>query len=251
MLIYGCDADMILTALNAEQLPPMDDSPFVRLNDLAYRARQEAIQKHRGVWGGIGATLRGLVDEWIASGYDGEIETPGKRHLSSSLQRRLNDYWAKHPASVTVMVKGDLSISLALWKSLTDTADFATEAALRLFTEFLGSELKNAIGKCVRDGCGVYFTRERMREIYKRGAFCAAHGPVARIEALRGDEDKELMRLACDAWLRWTASKHPIRELWVAGEVNGQRRGTQRRITRKWITVNQKKIEAQLTKEEA
>jgi hypothetical protein len=91
-------------------------------------------------------------------------------------------------------------------------------------------------------GCKGYFAYERKpRRKISRGVFCKnckASASLVRTQASRQDERKNLLALAVESWPQWTSRKHPSRALWIAMRVNEKRKGTERRITQKWVSRN-------------
>jgi hypothetical protein len=246
----------------AKQAPDFlkaDDSDFPAdrpLNDIFYRhgtqfmidhlLRQSVVLARSATWPAVGAILRENIDGWIESGYDdANIETPLRRYLPHNLRKKLESFVQQNPLQVRVQDWGEV---VGFWpQTRTASANFAAYEALRLTVTLLGSDLKYAIAKCLK--CETYFERAKLQEVFKRGAYCPRHSKGAGTDKERKDEREQLLRCAMRFWSQWTPAKHPNQALWIAGKVNGTRRGAERHISQKWVSRNRIAIQERMRKE--
>jgi hypothetical protein len=206
-------------------------------------------------------TMKLLVDQWIIS---------GKRHdgADSPLERNANWTGQGFPQSLEtsyrrLIVNSGISPipvmrkdgKRRLKRTLPNLDAFAQDVtrsecevfrehgkrlAMFYFAELLDSPYSFHIARC--DGCKGYFAYERKpRRTISRGTFCKdCKGAASRVrtQAYRKGERKDLLALVVKFWPQWTERKHPNRALWIAQQVNAQRKGTERRITQKWVNRN-------------
>jgi hypothetical protein len=136
-------------------------------------------------------TLRGYVDDWIASGYgngDRDVEHPRSRNIEilsvgGSLGdlpngvQAANRFLKRNPPTPHFRRDGGLTLTFPGEEISLDaddpTADAEREAA-RYFAMFLISDWRFRITRCAGIGCGIYYLRERPRAFYKRKTYCAS-----------------------------------------------------------------------------
>jgi hypothetical protein len=191
--------------------------------------------------------VRRHVDEWIASGCRDGVEKPYQRILGRELLAELDR--EDRPFSVTVSQNGSVvgrfsqrhtllppeSIGVPMADKILDA-----ETAAFIMLLFLNhGDLKHRIAKCTHPGCiQPYFIRKRLRRCYQRAALCPHHLRQAAGTRARKGEREELRALAVKFWPQWTERKHPNHAFWIAKKMNAKRKGTERRITQKWVSRN-------------
>jgi hypothetical protein len=207
--------------------------------------------------GNGGRQLRMLVDLWVESGHSNGVEEPMRRILPEFARESIRNL-AGTPLSIHIMRNGTVqclfSFALGLRSPIVDSQaliDLEDRYGIYLFLLFLDSgDLRFRLAKCRHDGCiAPYFRRKRLRSIYKNGAVCPHHRPQAAGNRAREVERGELLELAVRFWPTWTPASHPNRALWIAGQVNALRIGTEMRITQKWVSRNRVAIQAKATKD--
>lgn len=227
--------------------------------DYREMARQpEAIQT---VKGSIRKTMKLLVDQWIASGKNaGGADCPLDRNVNWTSPAFPVPLETAFCALITLQSEGPREemqpdgkrrlvrylphFDNTLHEGRESWSDALNEHGQRLamfsFAQLLDSSYSYHIARC--DGCKGYFAYERKpRRTIKRGIFCKDCKPRAslvRTKASRETERGKLLDLAAKFWPQWTERKHPNRALWIAEKINAQRKGTERRITQKWVSRN-------------
>lgn len=203
-----------------------------------------------------GKHLRGFADLWISSGTRSNgVEEPKSRILPEFARENIACLSTDNPISIHVMPDGALEglfhFTPGLKSAVLDQQaqkGYDARYGIYMFLLFLDSgDLRFRLAKCQREGCAApYFFRDRLHPIYKNGAVCPHHRKQAASLRARKDERDDLLELAAQFWPDWTESQHPNRSLWVAGEVNARRVGTERRISQKWVSRNAVKIKAEV-----
>jgi hypothetical protein len=199
--------------------------------------RSLEIQSHAADLPMLASLLRDYVDEWIDSGYESGVEVPGERRLIPNQKlEQLTAFAKRFPPELFVWESGDTLMKF----QRAPEEGWPQYEADRLMLAFFSSDLRHSIAKCLK--CGRYFQRSRLQPVYKRGAYCTTHSKAAGVELQRSAETHELLRRAARIWPRWTTRKHPIRAVWVAGEMNAKAGMRGKRITRAWVTRNKEAI---------
>jgi hypothetical protein len=198
-----------------------------------HAARQGVIRAKRNAWPEVARLLRRHLDGWIQSGYSSITgESPLSRTLPKILQNDLKKFCIANPPLVNILEWGDL---VGSWPSgPAALADFAAFEGFRLMLTVLSSDFKFRIAKCLK--CGRYFARTKLQECFKRGSYCAKHSKGAGTDAQRKLEHYALVSSAATFSERWTPRKHPNQAFWIVQKVNESRKGTERRITKNWLS---------------
>jgi hypothetical protein len=200
------------------------------------------------------AELRGLVDEWLASGrHPDGVEEPKARILNSAGSAfHAMELWAfSHSSRVIPFPSGELLVTVG-WPELRmngqdDPKADAIDEARRIFVLLMDASVKFALFKCGEPSCGCYYILERPRGTYKRGTYCPQHR--RRVSALRGTKEKRdrernaALEIAADAHWNWpslterTRAKHKTKKAYIASKL------TNAGFTAKWVTRNLTEIE--------
>lgn len=203
-------------------------------------------------------TLRSYVDDWLDSG---RAPNGQERPLTRTLHPKGTDgsltytgaYWAvrrylaDNPMTASVF-EGD-KIGAAFAPDLVpvlghdDPELQARMEAVRLFVHFMDSDSRWQLAKCYV--CHTYFYPNRKRELYQQGAYCInCRGKVSmrKTNSSRDEWRKRILSLAAEFWPRWREKDGP-RYRWIAMQVNGKLSPGEKRITQRWITENDEKIE--------
>ena len=198
--------------------------------------------------------LRGLVDEWLASGRrpDG-VEEPKARNLdkAESAYRAITDWALSHKPFVFPAITGELQMIAggSEWKlnGQDDPKADAQAEARRIFALLMNSPVKFALFKCGEPSCGCYYILKRPRVDYMRGTYCPQHR--RRVSALRGTKEKRAqersaaLEIAADAHRNWlslserTRAKYKTEKGYIASKL------THLGLTAKWVTRNLSEIE--------
>lgn len=197
-----------------------------------------------------GSILRRHVDEWISSGCKDGTEDPKRRRLGHNLVAEL-DFLNREDRPFEVIPSADGSIlgrfsrrNMLLPPESIGVPEAhrqqdAENAAFSMLLFLDHGDLRHRIAKCTRPGCTApYFIRARLRESYSRPARCSHHRLQAASDRARKGEREKLLGLAVQFWPQWTNRQHPNRALWIANQINAKRKGTERRITQKWVSRN-------------
>ncbi len=200
------------------------------------------------------AELRGLVDEWLASGRrpDG-VEEPKARNLKKAeyAYQAMTDWAFSHKPPLFPTTSGDMIVAFGWseWRTngQDDPKTDAREEARRIFVLLMNSVVKYALFKCGETNCGCYYILERPRGTYKRGTFCPQHR--RRVSALRGTKEKRdqersaALEIAVDAHRNWpnlterTRAKYKTEKGYIANKL------FHLGLTAKWVTRNLSEIE--------
>jgi predicted nucleic acid-binding Zn-ribbon protein len=198
------------------------------------------------------ATLRSLVNQWIASGINEDgTETPSGRYVrglpkgySESLFDVLRGWLGRNMPRPALTSDGRIKI-LAQSPSPDglEAEAYAREGAIYHFKELLESPAPHRLGRC--KNCGAYFARKRERKGYiKRGTYCGnckLSGSAERTKASRQSRKNQRLDAAAKAWPQWRRShKHPNQAEWVAQQVNKQVHSGP--VQRKWVSQNIEEI---------
>lgn len=109
--------------------------------------------------------------------------------------------------------------------------------AKQLFGWLITNPRADWLHKCAR--CGRFFVGLRATHTRYCSLACARSGSARDSQRrIAGQEKDELLGLAVKFWPQWTERKHPNRALWIAMQMNAKRKGTERRITQKWVSRN-------------
>src|SRR5271157_4593137 len=202
-------------------------------------------------------TLRALVDQWIDSGINEDgTETPSSRYVrglpkgySESLFDILHGWLCRNMPKPALMNDGRIAIlDQPPNPHGLEAEEYAREAAISYFKELLESPVPHRLGRCKNPKCRTYFARKRERKgDIKRGTYCGKCeliGAAERTRLSRQRKKNQQLDAAANAWSQWTKSnKHPIREEWVAKQVNKQV-CSGATIQAKWVTQNREEITA-------
>jgi hypothetical protein len=227
------------------------------------RIRDTAIHEFR-------STLRKLVDLWIYSGKQGEIEQPWDRSFQftspdspATIEHILIEFWRKYPPMVLVTgQKQAIStqsfslISHSNWEHLADKPESellenARAHAVGFFASAMDSPSRFRIFRC--ENCHTYFSKKRMPKkgvVIKGGSFCEqckAHAVKRRVYSER---DKRLARMigwAADAVLQWKPSRpFDSQAHWVVSQLRRRQPSSERPIQVNWYTHHEDEIEAEV-----
>jgi hypothetical protein len=206
-------------------------------------------------------TLRGLADQWIASGKEhlkSIGEQPWTRNVlwfsddyQESIDRTLRKFLDRYPLPIVPDSAGRFAVAYweprdAPWPfpepALEDTLVKARDLAILEFQKFLESDCAQRLFKCNK--CGKYFALARKpREVIQHGAYCKdckSAGGARRVEDKRNAKKQEMLKLAAEAWIEWKPShSNPNQCEWVARQVKKRCRVE---IQGKWVSRNLKKI---------
>ena len=214
--------------------------------------------------------FRALVNQWIDSGIDNEIESPLARDvrrvppgyrepLFDILYRWLN----RNMPLPALMNTGRIAICARVPNYQTtdeqglvknrDPEEYAEDCAIYHFKELLDTPGAHRLARCANPKCRRLYLRKRLRKKeIKRGTFCVeceGKGSQVRTRATRENRKRMLIALAADYSRQWEAGrKRRERSTWVARKVN-QRiavNGTCPPITGKWISQNRTVIEREI-----
>lgn len=219
-------------------------------------------------------TLRGLVDQWIASGKQAEgEEEPWGRNIEASTPAHprpitdvLVEYREKNPPRVLIGGDGRFDIAMeplriSAWPSpppkLEDTLERARDFAIFIFVQLLDSPSRERLFRC--DRCGKYFVHGRApRRYIKQGTYCLRKtckrsAAKKRMESTRNKRTDEMVTFSSEVWPRWKPDFGP-RSKWVADRVISRTRdiavklgkkseNPYPRITGRWVTTHQAEIE--------
>ena len=206
-------------------------------------------------------TLRGLADQWIASGKD-ELNSIGEQPWTRNvlwfsdkyqerIDRTLQKFLDRNPLLIVPDSAGRLAVAYsdsrsALWPfpdpPLTETLAKARDLAILEFQKFLESDCPQRLFKC--DKCGKYFVLARKpRKVIQHGAYCEnckSAGGVRRVEGKRNAKKEEMLKAAAKAWAEWKYShSDPNQREWVVRQVKKRCRAE---IQGKWVSRNLKGI---------
>ena len=206
-------------------------------------------------------TLRGLADQWIASGNEQSKsigEQPWTRNIlwfsdayQEPIDRTLRKFLGRYPLPIVPDSAGRFAVAYweprdAPWPfpepALEDTLAKARDLAILDFQKFLESDCPQRLFKCY--ACGTYFALARKpRQVIQHGAYCKnckSAGGARRVEDKRNAEKEEMLKVAAEAWGEWKDSHStPNQREWVARQVNKRCRVE---IQGKWVSRNLKKI---------
>ena len=213
-------------------------------------------------------TLRGLFDQWIASGNIDGVENAWERsvHWTSEaypnpLVTRLMAYEIRNPAEMLYRPDSRFAIGMLptsavlpeIW-GLVYPLVMAREKAVLLLRNLVNcpSPLRERLSRC--DACREYFVRARVPKkdtpIY-HGSYCASckgkgKDRARRTVDSRNQRTQEKIKWAADAWAKWTPDhRHGKRSEWVAEQVTGKLpRGEA--IKGNWVTWHRAEIEAEV-----
>jgi hypothetical protein len=200
-----------------------------------------------------GVLLRGYVDEWLQSGFDGETEEPLNRSLGKApnAERAFHRYISEHPPKPVMTGTG---YYLHFGISHLYSADRAPENyAAFAFASLMDPDniWRDRLFKCRR--CGAYgLLEKRPRRLYKRGIKCkrCRHKATADTSTAKSRRERREKRLdeTAAAWRAWKPTCRLPRKEWVAVTAN-RRLAVHDRITKKWVSRFQSKIEAKANAE--
>jgi hypothetical protein len=204
--IQSIDVDEFLAILNR-------DEPTVR--PAIADSEQGGLAK---VWwytppASVREVLRGLVDEWINSGYVNGVDVPRDRNLERAPNVTAAAFQFSTRGKIRLLPDSD-GDGLAVWLDhgiepgnserflLQKRETFAVEQV----TFMLLSDLRFKIAKCRRQACGSYFLLEQWNRQYKSGTLCG-DCKIARRSASAGSATKEARRDAEEALFDLVARK--------------------------------------------
>jgi len=200
------------------------------------------------------STLKELVDAWIESGRQGEVDSPFERAVPAQVGK-----FTARNRPVIRLVDGRVRYSVCspIPSMAENPEPAARDYAAYWFIHLLDSPMRERLSRC--EECGEYFLRKRMPKRgcpIKRGMYCHKHRGKARarsMKSIRDDRSDELVRLAGKFWLKWNSQKdYKTRSKWIANRMNEElpdwagayfqnRDGT---ATGRWVTEHQTEIEA-------
>lgn len=186
-------------------------------------------------------TLRGLADQWIASGkeeWKSIGEQPWKRNVmwfsddyQEPIERMLRKFLDRYP--LPIVPDGAGRFAVAYWEPrdapwpfpeppLDETLAKARDLAILDFQKFLDSDCPQRLFKC--NECGKYFVLTRKpRQVIQHGSYCKnckIAGGARRVEAKRNTKKEEMLKVAAEAWVEWKYShRNPNQREWVARQV--------------------------------
>jgi hypothetical protein len=197
--------------------------------------------------------LRSYLDQWLATGFTGDVEEPSNRRLQDTADayHAVQSYCEKYPPRIVPADDGLFALFgsqiIGNWKEgirVDDPLANAEDEAARIFTLLIDAPWRDQVYKCRR--CGKYGVLSRKPiTIYKKGMHCpdCRHSATAErsTATLLKDQLEERLRLARAAWREWKP-KHGDRKAWTLHRVNqGLKNGE--RIKINWITWHLKEIE--------
>lgn len=195
-----------------------------------------------------GGLLRDYVDEWLQSGFDGEVEEPLSRSLDKApnAQRALYRYLSEFPPTPMFARNGYYAhFGIGhLYSADRPAENYAAFA----FTSFMDPDntWRDRLFKCRR--CGVYgLLKRKPRRLYKRGMHCEecrskATADTSTAKSRKQRSEKRLKETAA-AWRAWKPTCRLPQKEWVTVTAN-RRLAVEDRITKKWVSRFQSKIEA-------
>jgi hypothetical protein len=227
-----------------------------------------------GLRNALTRSLRSLVDRWIDSGRGADgVDAPLSRTVywlpggdTLPLCDVLLAWNRRHAEQLHIQPSGQRAISLGKPKAESPKKSWverlseffydpqpeneyeASEIAIYWLQELLESPGSKRIARCDNPGCRQpYYLRERVRTKITRGTYCnrcASAGSIARVKANRERRRRELVESAADTWDAFRPSRrYPRKSDWVALKVTER---TSWAIKGKWVTQNQKAIEAEV-----
>ncbi len=253
-----CLANGIVMPIDDEPLPGFERVPLYLRAELAWE-------------------LRSLLDRWIDSGRDYvNNDEPLKRDVywqsAEGLEPLANVLWAwnlRHAPDIAFQRSGERGITMGKPKRkkdspfelasflfgdnepLPETEHEAHEIAIYWLQELLESSDRYRIARCDNPECRRrYYMRERIRKgLIKNGTYCRNcmnAGSSARVKASLERRKQKIIECAASVWNAFKPShQYSKKSEWVAVQVN-RRLHLDRPIKSKWITQNQKAIEAEI-----
>lgn len=210
-------------------------------------------------------TFRALVNQWIDSGIEAEIESPLTRDIrnvppgySVPLFDVLYAWLNRNMPQPALMNSGRIAILAKSPNNWTtdergfakrvDPEEYAKECAIFHFKELLDTPGAHRLARCNNPECGRHYLRRRLRKKeIKRGTFCtecAGKGSQARTRATRYRRRQALVEAAAGYWREWNAlTRRGTLSDWVAGKLRKEFRIS---ITGKWVSRNRKAIETEV-----
>jgi hypothetical protein len=199
--------------------------------------------------------LRELVDEWIKSGSNGDIDEPKKRTLRpghGAFMAQVEWVQWNQPlprVAPTGEVYFDLNhpINRRAHQDHDDPIGDMKREAVGAFVNLMASPLKYQLAKC--DQCSNYYFRKKLRSFYKRGKyFCpgcrSAASATIRTKKKRTEEHAQIVQAAIQALKRWpvlsasTQAKYKTENSYIASNLKKFSK------TAKWVTRNIDEIRA-------
>lgn len=201
------------------------------------------------------ATLRGLTEQWIASGKE-QLRTIGEQSYARNcfwrsdgyqepIERTLEKFLDRHPLPIVPDSSGKFAVAYSDPRG--PASDYSPgDLAIYEFQQFLASDCPQRLFRCAN--CNAYFALSRKpREVIQRGAFCKdckSAGRVRGIQEKRTAKREEMMNVAAKAWSEWTPRKQMAQKAWVVQAVRKKQCGWMIEI--KWVSRNLKEILARV-----
>jgi len=211
--------------------------------------------------------FRALVNQWINSGIEAEIESPLNRDVrkvlpgdTTPLFDILYAWLNRNMPKPALMNSGKIAIlaqSPSNWTTdeqglakRVEPEEYAKECAIFHFKELLDTPGAHRLGRCNNPECGRHYLRRRLRKKeIKRGTFCTecvGKGSQVRTRATRDRRRQTLIESAAGYWTQGKAVRlRGTLSDWVAGKLRKEQNIT---ITRKWVSRNRKAIEIEVEK---
>lgn len=189
--------------------------------------------------------MRTLIDAWIESGRDGEVENPLKRHLSEPLMNALIRWSSDHRTELSFKRwTGEPSLYIPACRDANTECPFrnAWDDAIRLFAQLLDSPYRYRIAKCRFKGCTYYYTNRVPKGPLHYGTFCPAHRQ--RASASRAEYRKrnaiheDRIKIAHGLWATWPPEcrTEKSQRVWLASQIGRKQSKASDPVKINWVT---------------